>query len=272
MRKIAGFLAYLLAVNTVLATIPTVAVVDFEGINCSQDYARGVTELLSTMLSRTGAFRMIERGQIDRVLEEQAFQTTGLVDTSTAVQIGRLLGADYVGVGSITNFGNTYTVSTRFVNVQTAEIALADTTTAEGEGKIPEICNDLARKMADKVSTIHLKIRAEDNNVEAYVDGKYIGICPVVYDVSTGSHKINFVYSGTYAYEETVNVKYADVDVGKTEIINCPTSRASLKAAEEAERIMREERAASNALGRAFGIILLLGITLGVSALFGAFD
>ncbi|HUT97774.1 MAG TPA: CsgG/HfaB family protein [bacterium] len=243
MRKIAGFLAYLFAVNAVLATTPTVAVVDFEGINCSQDYARGVTEILSSRLSDTGAFRLIERGQIIRVLEEQAFQTSGLVDPSTAVQIGQILGADYVGVGSITKFGNTYTVSTRFVKVETAEITLADTFTAEGEDQIPSICNDLAKEMASKASVIHLRIRANDDGVEAYVNGQYIGVCPVEYDVTTGSHKIKFVYSGTYGYQKTIDVKYADVDVGKTFTINCPTSSSDVRDVRlEEERLAQQER------------------------------
>ncbi len=255
MRKIAGFLAYLFAVNAVLAATPTVAVVDFEGINCSEEYARGVAELLSTMLSETGAFKMIERNQINRVMEEQAFQFSGTVDPSTVAVFGRILGADYVGVGSITKFGSTYTVSVRFVDVETAEIALANSSTAEGEGEIPGICNDVAKEMASKTSTIHLQIRARDSNVEAYVDGRYIGVCPVEYDVSTGKHTIQFIYSGPYDYTETVTVKYAQVDIGKTETINCPTSSSALRQADIDSDI-------PNALAYLLVIGLLIGLGL----------
>lgn len=43
----------------------------------------------------------MERAQLNRVLEDQKLQQTGVVDSRTAVKIGQLVGAEYVLVGSV---------------------------------------------------------------------------------------------------------------------------------------------------------------------------
>ncbi len=54
-------------------------------------------------LERSGRFEIIEREQLQAILDEHSLNMTGLVDPSTAVQIGKLLGADFVAIGSITS-------------------------------------------------------------------------------------------------------------------------------------------------------------------------
>ena len=49
---------------------------------------------------KTGRFRVIERKQMNAILKEGALQNKGLVDDSTAVTLGKQLGAKFVIVGS----------------------------------------------------------------------------------------------------------------------------------------------------------------------------
>lgn len=49
---------------------------------------------------KTGHFKMIERKQLDVVLKEGAFENKGMVDDSTAVTLGKQLGAKFVIIGS----------------------------------------------------------------------------------------------------------------------------------------------------------------------------
>lgn len=84
-----------------------VAVLDFEDKTA---YGKGrlgtaAADILTTFLVKCQQFRMIERKQIAKVLQEQQFQHSGAVDTSTAVKAGKLLGVDYLAYGAVTNFG-----------------------------------------------------------------------------------------------------------------------------------------------------------------------
>lgn len=65
---------------------------------------RGVSDELVTALINTGNFRLIEREQLDKILNEQDLGAGGRVDPSTAAKIRKILGVQYLVVGRITDF------------------------------------------------------------------------------------------------------------------------------------------------------------------------
>lgn len=89
-------------------TRPSVAVLAFENNTTISFFADrlglAAADELITQLVRTGEFTVIERQRIDEILGEQRLGTSGVVDPATAARIGRLLGAQAVIVGSITQF------------------------------------------------------------------------------------------------------------------------------------------------------------------------
>lgn len=68
------------------------------------DVGKGISDELVTELLQTGKFRLIEREQIDKVLNEQNFGTSGRVDTGSAAKIGKILGVQYLVMGRVTEF------------------------------------------------------------------------------------------------------------------------------------------------------------------------
>lgn len=65
---------------------------------------RGITDMLTTELVRTGAFSVYERSQLEGVAREQSLAASGLIDTGTAVSLGRLVGVHCIITGAITEF------------------------------------------------------------------------------------------------------------------------------------------------------------------------
>lgn len=107
------------------------------------DLSRGIGDVVTNELFDLGRFRVVERQALGRVVEEQDLGQTGRFDTSTVAEIGRLLGAELILVGAVSEFsldraggggglfgiGGTATVTTarlgvdlRFVDVGTGEI------------------------------------------------------------------------------------------------------------------------------------------------------
>jgi TolB-like protein len=83
----------------------------------------GIAESISTTLSNTNKnYKVIERAQIDKIIEEQKFQQTSFVDRKTAVQIGKLAGVDYVLIGSYQIYRDQLKINVKKVSVATAEI------------------------------------------------------------------------------------------------------------------------------------------------------
>ncbi len=66
---------------------------------------QGVADMLATALVKSGKFMVMERQELDRVLDEQKLGESGLITAETAPKVGKLLGVELLVVGSITEFG-----------------------------------------------------------------------------------------------------------------------------------------------------------------------
>jgi TolB-like protein len=98
-----------------------IAVIDFEGIGVSNDEARVLTQRLTSELINIGVYQVLERSEMKRLLDEQKFQYSGCVDLKCAVELGKMLGAKYMVVGTISKLGRTFTVDSRLIYVESGE-------------------------------------------------------------------------------------------------------------------------------------------------------
>jgi curli biogenesis system outer membrane secretion channel CsgG len=69
------------------------------------DVGTGISDMLVEKLLEGGAYSVIERKALDKLLAEQNFSNSDRADPASAARIGRLLGVDAIIVGSITQFG-----------------------------------------------------------------------------------------------------------------------------------------------------------------------
>jgi curli biogenesis system outer membrane secretion channel CsgG len=68
------------------------------------EFARGLTEILSSVLVKTGRFSVLERAAMLQIEQEQALGAGGKATPETAVASGALLGAQALITGDITGF------------------------------------------------------------------------------------------------------------------------------------------------------------------------
>ncbi len=80
-----------------------VAVLDFSGGDILQSHLRfSMSDMLITALVQAGRFTVVERERVSDLRREQEFQRGGMVDAATAVEVGKLLGAELVVHGVVT--------------------------------------------------------------------------------------------------------------------------------------------------------------------------
>ncbi|WP_421919595.1 CsgG/HfaB family protein [Marinifilum sp.] len=65
----------------------------------------GVSDMLTTALVKSGNYRVMERAEIDRILNEQDFGQSGRVTQQSAAKIGQVLGVEIAVIGSVSEFG-----------------------------------------------------------------------------------------------------------------------------------------------------------------------
>jgi TolB-like protein len=109
----------------------TLAVLPFQGKGESQELVDAATDRMITQLVGLRRFKVIERAKLAEVLEEQRLQVSGLVDDKTAVDIGRIAGADAIVVGTVSIIGGTATVGARVIDTQSSEVLVARNARAE---------------------------------------------------------------------------------------------------------------------------------------------
>ncbi len=61
-------------------------------------------DMLAAELANLGAFQVLDRKEIDAVLTEQDFGTSGRIDPATRAKIGKIKGAKYLVSGSVSSF------------------------------------------------------------------------------------------------------------------------------------------------------------------------
>lgn len=132
---------------------PTIAITDFEARGgVTQNDASSLSDRFRERLIATGAFRVMERGEMDIILKEQGFQQTGACrDNTCLVEMGQLIAVQKIISGSIGKVGSIYTISAKLLDVETGSI---DKTVSEDcdcpiEQVLIKSIDRLARKMAD---------------------------------------------------------------------------------------------------------------------------
>lgn len=63
-----------------------------------------LSDMLTSELSSTKKFRLVERREIEKVVNELRFGESGLVDTSTRVKLGKIKGAQYLVMATVSSF------------------------------------------------------------------------------------------------------------------------------------------------------------------------
>lgn len=108
---------------------PGVAVLPFEnGGSYGKDkedfdaLRRGIAGMVLAELSQNPGVRLVERDQVQKLLDEQGLATAERVDAQTAAKIGKLVGARYMIAGTFIDLYGDFRIDARIIDVETSEI------------------------------------------------------------------------------------------------------------------------------------------------------
>ena len=107
-----------------------------------------VREEISSVVVNTKGYAVLERQLINKVLEENRFQESGLVNEGQVSDIGKRMGADYVFVTTISTLGENYYISCKMIEVATARIDKQYTgTSTDGINDVPQTTQYIVRRL-----------------------------------------------------------------------------------------------------------------------------
>lgn len=197
----------------------TVAVMEFRGQGVDDVEASILTSRFRSELVETKTFVVIERGQMQDILNEVGFQQSGCTSSECMIEMGRILNVQKMIGGSVGKFGNVYTLDLRIIDVATARIE--ETVSEDHEGKMKDllqVIKNVAHRLAARekarqektqpkpaVGTLEIKSRPEGAII--YVNDKERGKTPHKIDqLPLNEYSIRLEKEGYLPYETRIAV------------------------------------------------------------------
>lgn len=118
---------------------PIISVLNFDASGISDAEVRVFVDYISSHIIETGKYRVIDRAQRQAILSEIEFSQADCSDEECQLEIGRMLSANQIIVGSLGKFGQKFILNIKLIDVETAQSINAS---SEMYGSLEELLED----------------------------------------------------------------------------------------------------------------------------------
>lgn len=152
-------------------------------LKVGEGVTNGDAELISDRLRaeifNIGNVNVMERNQMQDILKEQGFQQSGATCTDEAclVQLGQMLGVQFLVAGSLGRLGTLYMVNVRAIDVQTGKIVRVVSVDVKGNiedlvDHLPRIAMQLTGVAKKPKQTVFTTMAVKDTSKTVVVEAK----------------------------------------------------------------------------------------------------
>ncbi|BCG62748.1 MAG: hypothetical protein methR_P0398 [Methyloprofundus sp.] len=132
----------------------SIAVIEFKTLNKqAQEISLGelISETFTSALVNSNNFKIIEREQLDKVVKEMEMTQTGFIETTDAVEIGKMLQADAIITGSVALLKNQIQLNARIIEIESAYVIGAESATTQYSlDRINQAINNIVYSLSRK--------------------------------------------------------------------------------------------------------------------------
>ena len=195
----------------------SIAVLALQGNGISTSEAGVLTDELRSVLVQTGKYNVLERSNMESILNEQGFQLSGCTSTECAVEAGKLLGVQKMVGGSVGKLGTLYNISIRIFDVHTGRIE--KTESKRHEGSIEQLLDrikqigyalaDTSIEISEDIKLVNNQSQKEKISDQPIQRKSKFSIKAGISSATTTRHsadKIGFVIGGAFSYNLINNV------------------------------------------------------------------
>jgi TolB-like protein len=136
---------------------PTLGILDFDNNSLAdrqrlEPLRKGLAQMFSSELGQLQGLNLVERADLLRVIEEMKMAQAGFIDEKTAQQVGRLVGAQHLLLGSFVYLPNgKIRLDARIVEVETGRILKAGEATGK-ENQLFDLVKALNKKLIKELA------------------------------------------------------------------------------------------------------------------------
>lgn len=139
-----------------LAKNDTIAVLPFTihaGQKKYDHMSQGFSDDLTYYLMKSDDIKIIDRNTVEKALSEIKSSNSGILDSTTAQNIGKAIGAKFIILGSVEVVDNEANVICRVINVENCEYVLSEKVTGNA-ANILQLRDQLGQKMNQRLVTL----------------------------------------------------------------------------------------------------------------------
>jgi len=126
---------------------PAAAVLDFEAYRTTPGDAAIVAQFIRSAVVKSGVFAVVDKNNMDKVLNEQAFQMLGCTTAECAVKLGRVLNVRYIILGKYSLFDDARIITAQVVDVENGRIVASESEAVRGELTIDGASNRIVEQI-----------------------------------------------------------------------------------------------------------------------------
>jgi TolB-like protein len=136
---------------------PTLGILDFDNNSLAdrqrlEPLRKGLAQMFSSELGQLQGLNLVERADLLRVIEEMKLAQAGFIDEKTAQQVGKLVGAQHLLLGSFVYLPNgKIRLDARVVEVETGRILKAGEATGK-ENQLFDLVKALNKKLVKELA------------------------------------------------------------------------------------------------------------------------
>jgi len=131
-----------------------IAVMEFKSLNPgakTTNLGSMISEMFTTEVVNNNSFKIVEREQLNKILGELRIGQSGVLDTTDAQKLGKILGAGAIITGSVMKMGDSLRIDSRIIEVETGIIVSAERRICK------EDLTDISQNIADMTGALAQK-------------------------------------------------------------------------------------------------------------------
>lgn len=195
---------------------PHIAISSFTNANAQAkeaEFGRMVSSMLATALRNKTNFIVLERGELQEILREQAFEISGLTKEKTQ-ELGEIYNVEVILIGDVSLINNTLHIDARLIETKSSEIVVAVYGTCQDLKQIRNVVEELAKELEQTYLRQwmgSISMTSQPTGVEVYLENRFIGFTDVqkplkITNLLEGTYHLKFICGGYYDWEGVIAI------------------------------------------------------------------
>ncbi len=157
-----------------------IAVLNFTANNTTEDIARIVRNNIELNLFKSNKFEVLEHDRLEYILKERKFLLSDCREETCALEIGHMLSAEYVIIGSVSKL-KTYNILIKVLHVKTKQLIIADSTDIDKIENIRRVSLKLSNNVANEIEDLGTQKKQVERPIALYSSLHFQYASPISY-------------------------------------------------------------------------------------------